>query len=601
MAAAEQLVTANLDIWSSAIKAKSAAGRGKSNKLELYGIKKLRELILELAVRGLLVPQDPNEEPASELLKRIATEKAKLVKEKKIKKPKVLPPMAEDDRSFTAPEGWEWAKLQDISEYIQRGKGPKYSDIGAVRVVSQKCIQWGGFSVELARHVDDSSLDKYQEERYLKDNDLLWNSTGTGTVGRINLIKDVAAKALVADSHVTVIRTLLEDAGFICSYISSAGIQNRMEPSNENPLVSGTTNQVELNTSSVVNLPIPVPPLPEQARIVAKVDELMALCDQLEQQQETSITAHQTLVQTLLDALTTASERDGFTAAWARIADHFDTLFTTEWSIDQLKQTILQLAVMGKLVRQDPNDEPASELVKKIAAEKAKLVKDGKIKKQKALPAIEEDERPFEVPGSWEWVPWGEILAFDNAPFKRGPFGSSLKKDMFVASGYKVYEQYCPINDDCSFERYYITDKKYEELKGFAVKARDYLVSCSGVTLGRITQVPEDFKEGIINQALLRVRINHELVDDEFFKFLFRSPFFQKAVYANSTGSAIPNVKGVKELKVMPVPLLPIKEQESIVAKLEELMALCDTLKTRINTAQTTQLQLADALGVGLR
>ena len=131
------------------------------------------------------------------------------------------------------------------------------------------------------------------------------------------------------------------------------------------------------------NKPLAIPPLTEQLRIVAKVDELMGLCDQLEKQTEASISAHKTLVQTLLSTLTNASEREGFNQAWARIAEHFDTLFTTEWSIDQLKQTILQLAVMGKLVLQNPKDESASKLLTKIAAEKAKSIKEGKIKKQK--------------------------------------------------------------------------------------------------------------------------------------------------------------------------------------------------------------------------
>lgn len=251
---------------------------------------------------------------------------------------------------------------------------------------------------------------------------------------------------------------------------------------------------------------------------------------------------------------------------------------------------------MGKLVKQDPTDEPASELLKKISAEKAQLIKDGTLKKEKPLPEISKNDIPFEIPESWSWVPWGSILAYDNAPFKRGPFGSSLKKDMFVESGYKVYEQYCPINDDCSFERYYISDELFKSLEGFAVKENDYLVSCSGATLGRITQVPSNFKEGIINQALLRVRINHKYVDKNFFKLLFRSPYFQKMIFDNSTGSAIPNVKGVNELKVMPVPFLPIKEQEQILKKVDELFDICDTLMVNILKAQEIKNTLSNTI-----
>jgi type I restriction enzyme S subunit len=251
---------------------------------------------------------------------------------------------------------------------------------------------------------------------------------------------------------------------------------------------------------------------------------------------------------------------------------------------------------MGKLVKQDPKDEPACKLLERNATEKQQLIKVGKIKKQKLLAPITNEEKPFELPAGWEWVCWAEILAYDNAAFKRGPFGSSLTKSMFISEGYKVYEQYCPINDDCSFERYYISDEKFKELEGFAVKEGDFLVSCTGATLGRITQVPSNFKEGIINQALLRVRINNTYIDSEFFKLLFRSPYFQKSIFANSKGSAIPNVKGVGDLKVMLVPFLPFKEQQMIVAKVDELMALCDSLKTNLSQAQTTQLHLTDAI-----
>ncbi|WP_180771193.1 restriction endonuclease subunit S, partial [Vibrio parahaemolyticus] len=172
---------------------------------------------------------------------------------------------------------------------------------------------------------------------------------------------------------------------------------------------SGTTFK-EVSGTVVSKVLTPLPPIDEQCRIVAKVDELMALCDQLEQQTEASIEAHQVLVTTLLDTLTNSADADELMQSWARISEHFDTLFTTEESIDQLKQTILQLAVMGKLVPQDPNDEPASELLKRIAEEKAQLVKEKKIKKQKALPPISEDEKPFELPSGWEWCRLLEVI-----------------------------------------------------------------------------------------------------------------------------------------------------------------------------------------------
>lgn len=190
--------------------------------------------------------------------------------------------------------------------------------------------------------------------------------------------------------------------------------------------------------------------------------------------------------------------------------------------------------------------------------------------------------------GSTDWrsVSWAEILKNSRDSFKRGPFGSALKKSMFVEKGYKVYEQYCPINDDCSFARYYITPEKYEEMKAFSVEPGDFLISCSGVSLGRITQVPADSEPGIINQALLRVRLNETLYSSEFFKVVFRSPTFQKELFENSTGSAIPNLKGVKELKAMLVPLPSLEEQTEIVRRVEQLFAFADQLEAKVATAQ---------------
>jgi type I restriction enzyme M protein len=277
-----EVIIDSLDVWTSAVDMKSSARRGSNGNQEAYGVTKLRELILELAVRGKLLPQDHIDEPARVLLEKIMAEKERMIEEGLIKKKKPLPEIADDEKLFALPNGWEWSRLQDVSSYVQRGKGPRYADSGEVQVVSQKCIQWSGFDLSQARFVDDASLSGYQAERFLRSNDLLWNSTGTGTVGRINVLPEIDTNTLVADSHVTVIRPLMVSSQFLHCVIAAAGVQKRIEPEHENSLVSGTTNQVELNLSSVIQLVIPVPPLDEQHRIVSKVNELMALCDALD-------------------------------------------------------------------------------------------------------------------------------------------------------------------------------------------------------------------------------------------------------------------------------------------------------------------------------
>lgn len=259
---------------------------------------KLRQSILQEAVEGKLVPQDPNDEPASVLLEKIKEEKERLIKEGKIKKEKPLPPISEDEIPYELPEGWEWVRLGELCSYIQRGKSPKYSNIEEIPVISQKCIQWDGFDISKARFIDPMSLDSYTEERFIVPFDLLWNSTGLGTLGRINVYPKIELyNKVVADSHVTVIRPLKE---FVCSkylYLWFAGPIVQSEINNKS---TGSTKQTELNITTVREYIVPLPPLNEQKRIVEKVDQLMALCDELEKNIEESKKDSELLMQSVL-------------------------------------------------------------------------------------------------------------------------------------------------------------------------------------------------------------------------------------------------------------------------------------------------------------
>ena len=232
----------------------------------------------------------------------------------------------------------------------------------------------------------------------------------------------------------------------------------------------------------------PLPPIAEQDRIIAKVDELMALCDQLENQHNTAAEAHEKLVTHLLGTLTQSQNSEDFNTNWQRISEHFDTLFTTEASIDALKQTLLQLAVMGKLVPQDPNDEPASELLKRIQAEKAKLIAVGKIKKDKPLTPINDEEKPFELPVGWEWVRLGVLSDIKGG--KRLPAGATFSN---CETPY-IYIQVTNMKDGAIIEENlkYIDEQTQKVIKQYIISSDDLYITIAG-TIGDVGSVPDRF------------------------------------------------------------------------------------------------------------
>ncbi|WP_144357718.1 restriction endonuclease subunit S [Shewanella xiamenensis] len=353
----------------------------------------------------------------------------------------------------------------------------------------------------------------------------------------------------------------------------------------------GTAGQDNISVTKSRLVVLPVPPLAEQYRIVAKVDELMALCDQLEQRSESQLAAHQTLVDTLLATLTDSSDADELAQNWARLSTHFDTLFTTEASIDALKQTILQLAVMGKLVPQDPSDEPASVLLERIAAEKAQLIKEKKIKKKKNIVDFEGlDDLKKQIPNSWEW-----IRLADTADLVRGGSPRPAGDPRFYGGNIPFLK----VGD--------ITRKKSKFVEGFnstiteaglhktrLIETRTVLLSNSGATLGipAICTFSATFNDGVaafVEQS--------KFIFDEYL-YLYLSTISKWFLDIASRGQGQPNLN-TDIIKATWFALPPLEEQHRIVARVDKLMTLCDQLKSRLQTSQQTQLALAESLVEG--
>jgi type I restriction enzyme S subunit len=314
----------------------------------------------------------------------------------------------------------------------------------------------------------------------------------------------------------------------------------------------------------------------------------MALCDQLETQHNNAAVAHEQLVSQLLATLTLSQNAADFSVNWQRIAAHFDTLFTTESSIDALKQTLLQLAVMGKLVSQDPNDEPASELLKRIQAEKAKLVTEGKIKKDKPFPPITDDEKPFALPKSWVWVRVAEIAELITSGSRDWAQYLSDEGAKFITMGNLSRGGY-----DLRLENIrYVNPPKTGEGSRTKLEANDLLISITG-DVGNLGRIPESFGDAYINQHTCLLRFISQC-RNRYFPEVMRSPM--AILQFNEPQRGIKNSFRLGDLSEMVIPVPPLDEQNRIVAKVDELMALCDQLKSRITAASQLQQKLADVM-----
>ena len=300
---------------------------------------------------------------------------------------------------------------------------------------------------------------------------------------------------------------------------------------------SMATTVAQLTIIKAKEMLVPFPPLEEQHRIVAKIEEILPYIDQYDK-------------------------------AYTKL-ETFNKKFP-----EDMKKSILQMAMQGKLVEQRAEEGTADELYEQIVAEKAQLIKDGKIKKEKPLPEITEDEIPFEIPSSWKWVRFGEF-----GSYKKGPFGSALTKAIFVPKGdntVKVYEQKNAIQKDASLGDYYITRDYFEsKMKGFELFPGDIIVSCAG-TIGETYIMPEGIEQGIINQALMRMKLMPSVYVEYF--LIYFNVILKQTARKSSKGSAIKNIPPFAELKSYLVPLPPLEEQKRIVAKIEELLPYCDQL-----------------------
>lgn len=537
------------------------------------GIAKLRELILTLAMQGKLVEQDPNDPPARELLKEIEADKQRLIAEKKIKKQKPLPPVKLQEMPYELPHGWEWVRLGDIAN-INGGfafKSSKYTSDG-IRVIRISDFDERGFKNEkIVRHPYSTDLQDFQ----LEENNILMAMTG-GTVGKSLLVKTMP-EPMVVNQRVATIRVhrhVLPDFinGLIRTELVQSVIQSAKNSTNDN-----------ISMSDITSFLVPLPPLREQQRIVGRIGELMSRCDELERlhksREETRMKVHAAAIKQLLDAPENAG--------WPFIQQHFGELYTVKENVGELRKAILQLAVMGRLVPQDPNDQPASELLKEIEAKKQRMIAEKKIKKQKPLPPIKPEEIPYQLPDGWMWVRFGDIAfqitdgAHHTPTYIEEGIPFLSVKDMSSGSL------------DFSDTRFISPEQHQELTKRCHPQKGDLLLTKVGTT-GIPVLVDVDCEFSIFVSVAL-IKFPQSLISGKFLSWLVKAPLVKKQSEDGTEGVGNKNLVLRKITNfILPLPSLP--EQHRIVSRIDRLTALCDKLDAQIESATNKQKALLNAV-----
>ncbi len=547
-------------------------------------IPRLRRFILDLAVRGKLVEQDPSDEPASELLKKIAAEKERLVKEGEIKVRKINAREREVDLAYTVPEGWRLPSLGEVSLKITDGahKTPTYVERG-VPFVSVKDFSAGRLDLSNTRFIPDHEHKVLYQRCNPRRGDILIGRIGTlgkavlvDTDGEFSLFVSVG---LIQFDHRNI------DPNYFRLTLNSPFVEEDFDRIK----IGGGTHTNKLNLGDLHTIAVPLPPLAEQHRIVAKVDELMALCDRLEAAQAERETTRDRLATASLARLNAPDpDPSVFQGNAAFALDNLIPLITRADQIKALRQTILNLAVRGKLVPQDSNDEPASELLKRIAAKKARLIKE--IRKTSLESLISPNNTAFSVPTGWAWNTIGGICSkTGSGSTPRGGKEVYKPNGVVFLRSQNVYDDGLRLNDVA-----YIDRATHERMSGTAVETADLLLNITGGSIGRCCLVPGGFGKANISQhvAIIRTAIDGP---QQFLHCLVLSPYFQAFISDGQTGAGRGGLPKNKMDRI-PVPLPPLAEQRRIVAKVDELMALCDRLEASLSNGDDSRSRLLDAL-----
>ena len=534
------------------------------------GVARLRELILTLAVQGKLVPQDASDESASELLKKIRAENDRLISEGKIKRDKPLAEIADEEKPFELPISWEWCRLGAVTTYGSSAK--------AATIKSETWV----LDLEDVEKGTGKLLNKsrFSERPALSDKNVFF--AGDVLYGKL---RPYLNKVLVADEDgvcTTEIVPLRCYGPYVPSYFAIA-LRTPFFLKYVNALSYGM-KMPRLGTEDARKALLPLPPFAEQSRIVTRVEELMQLCDALEASGQLEAQQQAQLVSSLLGTLTQSDTSEALADNWQRIATHFDLLLDRPEAVDAFEQTILQLAVRGLLVPQDPTDEPASVLLQKIRTEKDHLIAQGKIKRDKPLPPITDEEKPFELPQGWEWARLQQAYDVRDGTHDTPKYQATGHP---LVTSKNIYGGVLDLSDVKL-----ISAEDHEQISARSkVDRNDILFAMIG-SIGNPVLVDTDLEFSVKNVALFKYYAP-PLSCPAYLLLLLQTE--AKGIRERAAG-AVQSFVSLGQLRSAVVALPPLAEQSRIVVRVNELRALCAELRLRLSASQLVQSHLADAL-----
>lgn len=574
-----ELVSGNLDLWSSAIERKSGAGRGGGKRISLYGIERVRALILDMAVRGKLVSQDAADEPATELLKSIRVQRTKLIKSKAIGRGKTFPELSPKP-PFAIPGNWVWAQISDIghdwgqvepkSDFTYIDVGSIDQDLGAVRSPS----------------VVAASNAPSRARKIVRRGTVIYSTIRPYLLNIAIIDEDFEPQPIASTAFAIVHPFDGIEPGYVFRYLRSPTFVRYVE-SCQTGIAYPAINDRQFFAAWC-----PLPPSAEQQRIVAKVDELMALCDALEEQSASALEAHQTLVGALLATLASATGPADLARQWARLETHFDTLFTTDASIDALKQTVIDLAVCGKLVVPSEVASSATEAVARAAKAKEALVQDEGLRTRTPVPAgrLSCDRTAF--PAHWEITKFDAVFSIASGVTK----GKVVSRDEAIETPYlrvaNVQRGYLDLSEVKSIA------VNRSDFNRYKLRSGDVLMTEGGDwdKLGRAAIWNEEIEDCIHQNHIFRVRSGSSDISPEWVVLFVNSAvgreYFSRAAKQTTNLASI----NLTQLRGCPLPVPPRAEQGRITASVADLVARCDRLKAGLADAAETQRHLADAI-----